>query len=265
MVGIRPHLVQQGARRGDDALEQIGIGPEQVEDRRQFLSDPVAHGRQRAFVAQEPACHSQELVEQLLVAPVVAEGRQQFGRQRRQRNLFDLFDEQLRSEALQPRPLDRRQCLRHQPIDEAGEPGRPALVREPVGDERGEVDLFELLADRSSRQEIDFDEPAEIVRDALLIRGNDGRVGNRQAERAAKQRDHGVPVRQPADDGRLGEGRDETEPGTAGPEKLGRDENGRTKHERCNRQRLGAPERHALGGLLSRKPRSGRNHRRLLL
>ena len=199
------------------------------------------------------------------MAPVVAEGRQQFGRQRRQRNLFDLFDEQLRSEGLQPRPLDRRQCLRHQPVDEAGEPGRPALVREPVGDERGEIDLLELLADRPRRQEIDLDEPAKIVRDALLIGGNNGRVRNRQAERPAKQRDDGIPVRQPADDGRLGEGRDETEPGTAGPEKLGRDENGRTKHERCNRQRLGAPERRELDGVFPRKPRSGRNHRRLLL
>ena len=213
MIGIGPHLLEQRAGGGDDLLQQIGVGAEQVEQRRQLLADPLAHRRQRLLVVQESADDLGELVEQLLVPAVVGEGRQQVGRERRELHLLDLVEHALLDEVAQAGLLDGRQRLRHQPGDETRQAGGALGTGQPVGDKRGEIDLLQLFANRSGRQEIHLDEAAEIVGDAVLVGGNDRRVRDRQAERPPEQRDHRIPVGEAADRRRFGECRDEGQPG----------------------------------------------------
>ena len=153
-----------------------------------------------------------ELVEQPLVAAIVGEGRQQFGGQRRDFTLSSWSSMRSADEVAQAGALDRRKRLRHQPRDEARQRIRALRIGQPVGDERRKIDFVQLLAHRPGRQEIDLDEAAEIVGDAVLVGGNDGGVRNGQAERPLEQRHHRIPVGEAADGGGLGEGGHEAEP-----------------------------------------------------
>ena len=90
--------------------------------------------------------------------------------------------------------------------------GGALRVGQPVGDQRGEIDLVQLFAHRFRRQEIHLDEAAEIVGDAVLVLRDDRGVRDRQAERPPEQRHHRIPVGEAADGRGLGEGGDEAEP-----------------------------------------------------
>ena len=216
MVRIGADVVQQRAGRRDDLLKKISVGPEQIEKRGQFLTDPLADHGQRRLVGQETAQHLGQLVQQLLMPALRRDGGEQLGRQRRQLHLLDLGLDAAGGEVRQAGLLDRRQRLGHQPGDELRQPGRAGRVGEPFGHHGGEVDLAQLAADRLLGEEVRLDEAAQIVGDAALVRGDDGRVRDGQAQRPAKQRHDGVPVGDAADGGGLGEGGEEAEPRKAG-------------------------------------------------
>ena len=141
MVLVGQHLVEQRAGRCDDLLQQIGVGAEQVEQRRQLVADLFAHGLQRRLVVEEFAERADQPVEQFLVAAVVGEGGEQLGGERRDAHLADLVEHALGDEIAQAGLLDRRHRLRHQPADEAGQAAGPPGIGQPVGDECGEIDL----------------------------------------------------------------------------------------------------------------------------
>ncbi len=94
---------------------------------------------------------------------------------------------------------------------EAGEIVAAFAVAQPVGNERAEIDLAQLGLDRCSFEKMHLDEFAELVGDAVLVALDDRGVRDRQTQRPAKQRHHGVPVGEAADGGGFGKGRDEAE------------------------------------------------------
>ena len=76
---------------------------------------------------------------------------------------------------------------------------------------RAEIDLAQLGVDRRGFEKMLLDEFAELVGDAVLIALDDRGMRDRQSQRPAKQRHHGVPVGKPADGGGFRERRDEAE------------------------------------------------------
>ncbi len=142
------------------------------------------------------------------MAPLLGDGAQQARRQRRQLDPLQLGHGALAEKALEPRLVDRRQGLRHQPQHEAGERRTAFAIAQPVGHEGGEVDFAQARFDRLGRQEVRLDELAEILGDAMMIARHDRSVRDRQAERPAEQGNDGIPVGQSADGRRRGKGRD---------------------------------------------------------
>ena len=246
MVAIRPRLVKQRPRRGDDLLQQIGIGPEEIKQRRKFVADPVPHHGQSILVAQKASDHFRKLVEKPLVAALIGECRKQFRSQRRHFDLLNLLDHPLGDEPAKAGLFDSRQSLRHQARDKPRQVPGALRVRKPVGDQRGKVHLLQLLADWLLRQEIDLDEAAKIVRDPALVLRDDRGMRNGQTERTPEERHNRVPVSKAADGGSLGEGRDERQPWPAMLEGLGCGEDGDTERQRAGRQYLCASQRREL-------------------
>ncbi len=77
-------------------------------------------------------------------------------------------------------------------------PGRPG-IGEVTADRTGKVHRPHPAAHDRRRQEIVTQEPRHRIGDTVLVLGNDRRMRDWQAERAAEQRGHREPVRQPAD------------------------------------------------------------------
>ncbi len=93
-----------------------------------------------------------------------------------------------------------------------------------------------------------LDELAELVGDAGLIALDDRGVRDRQAERPLEQRDHRVPVGEPADGRGFCEGRDEAEHGMHWQKPFRNDEQGKRRGQHQRRQRLDAAKlRRAFG------------------
>ena len=69
----------------------------------------------------------------------------------------------------------------------------------------------DIEADRSRFEEMHLDEFTELVGDAVLIALDDRSMRDRQSQRPFEQGDDRIPVRQPADGGSLGKGRDEAQ------------------------------------------------------
>ena len=96
--------------------------------------------------------------------------------------------------ALQAGLLDGAQGLRQQPQHEVRQGGGAFGLDQPVGHEGGEIDFPQSLLDRLGGEEIRLDELAQGVGDAQVVARDDRGVRDRQAERPAEQRDHGIPV-----------------------------------------------------------------------
>ena len=137
---------------------------------------------------------AQEIVEQTLMSPLLHEGAQRAGRERRQIDRHQLRRDAAADESHQPGILRRRHRLGQQPQREAREILAALAVAQPVGDERTEIDLPQLGFDGRGLEEMDLDEFAELVGDAVLVALNDRGVRDRQAQRPLEQRHHGVPV-----------------------------------------------------------------------
>jgi hypothetical protein len=121
------------------------------------------------------------------------------------------------------------------------------VIAQPLSDERSEIGLVEFGGDRSGVEEMFFDEFAELVGDAMLVVRDDRSMRNRQAERPAKQRDYGVPIRQPADGGRFRESREVTKGRMLVGHDFGEDEQAERSGER---QRGGQFHAAKFGGAL---------------
>src|SRR5258706_3197148 len=97
-------------------------------------------------------------------------------------------------------------------------------VGEPLRRALGGMDAPQVGGDDVARQEVVLHEVAEDLPDPLFTRGDDGGVGNRQAEWMPEQRGDREPVGQAAHERRLGGRADVTEPGVQRLEDAGRDE-----------------------------------------
>ena len=76
---------------------------------------------------------------------------------------------------------------------------------QPAGQTRGRIEHAQFFQQRVRVQEMVAHEHGQVIADAVLVAGDDGRVRNRQPQRPAKQRHHREPVRQRAHRGRLAE------------------------------------------------------------
>ncbi len=132
--------------------------------------------------------------------------------------------------------------LGHQSQHEARKIGAALAVAQPVGDEGGKIDLTQFGLDRRGVEKMLLDEFAELFRDAMLIGLDDRGMRYRQAQRPAKQRHHGVPVRKPADGGGFGKRRDEAEHRMHRQQPFRDDEQRQRRAQHQRRQRLDAPQ-----------------------
>ncbi len=192
---------------------------------------------------------AQEIIEQRLMPPLLDEGAQRAGGERRQIDRHHLRGHAADDERHQPGVFGRRESLRQQPQRKAREILAALAVAQPVGDEGAEIDLAQFRFDRAGCEKMHLDEFAERVRDAMLVALDDRGMRDRQPERAPEQRDHGVPVGDTADGGGLGEGRDEAEGRMHVEQRLG----GHKQRQRCDqhqgREQLDALELRGAGGV----------------
>ena len=208
MPAIGARVLDEAARGSDDLAQKVGIGPVEVEQRRQLLADPLAQRRQGLLVGQHLFQRAQKLVEQALVPALFGDGAQQSRRQRRQLDPFQLGHDPLAQKGFQAGLVDGAQGLRQQPQHEVRQRRGAFAIGQPVGHEGGEIDVAQPRLDRLGRQEIGLDEFAQRVGDAQVVARNDRGVRDRQAERPAEQGDDGVPVGEPAHGRGRGEGGD---------------------------------------------------------
>ena len=210
MPAIGPRVLDEATGRSDDLAQEIGIGPVEVEQRRQLLADPFAQGRQRLLVGQDLLQRTQKFVEQALVPALFGDGAQQARSQRRQLDPLQFRHDALAQKALQAGLFDGAQGLRQQTQHEVRQGGGAFGLDQPVRHEGGKIHFTQSLLDRLGREEIRLDELAQGVGDAQVIARDDRRVRDRQPERPAEQGDHGIPVGKPAHGRRRGERRDVT-------------------------------------------------------
>ena len=170
------------------------------------------------------------------------EGAQRPGGERRKIDRLQLRGDATGDVFHQTRGFRRRNRLGQQPEHEAGEIGAAFAVAQPVGNERAEIDLAQLGLDRCSFEKMHLDEFAELVGDAMLIALDDRGVRDRQTQRPAKQRHHGVPVGEAADGGGFGKGRNETEQRMQRQQCLCRNEQRECSRQHQRRQSLDAPQ-----------------------
>ncbi len=139
---------------------------------------------------------------------------------------------------IRPEALRRRDGLRQQAQRKAREIVAALAVAQPVGDERAEIDLSQLGLDGTGLEEMHLDELAELIGDARLVALDDRGVRDRQAERPLEQRDHGIPVGEPADGRGFRKGGDEAEGGMHGQQPFRDDEERQRRSQHQRRQRL---------------------------
>ena len=135
-----------------------------------------------------------------------------------------------------------------------------ALVRKPRAEPRGEVGAVEPPLDGLANEEVIANEAREGAADIVLARRHDGRVRNGEAQRPAKQRRHGEPVREPADQRSLGECSDGAEPRALGHEPPCRREQQRHRDEQRGREPAHAAQASFGFRVLERKPKRGLVH-----
>jgi hypothetical protein len=87
-----------------------------------------------------------------------------------------------------------------------------------------------------------FDELAELFGDGALIVCNDRRVRDWKPKRPTEQRDNCIPIREAADDRRLGKGADKREQGVSGLQDARKRQKAASCHERRDGQSLHARE-----------------------
>jgi hypothetical protein len=103
-----------------------------------------------------------------------------------------------------------------------------------------------------------LDEGAENAADPLLAGRDDRGVGNRQAQRVTKQRGHGEPVSQPADERRFRRGTHVAEPGVLPLERRRDPEHRRRERQQSRRAPLHHVELRLTGGIVRPRPRGRR-------
>ena len=244
--GSCPRLVDEGGRRGHDLAQQIGIGAIELEHRRQLLRGssrawPSAPLRWSAASPARPAARragagagpSSVIVPSRPAASGAISMR-----------CSSVCTRSPKNRRRPPWSIAARACGSIR-ITKAASAALRSRSAEPGRHVRGEVDLAQLLLDRLGRQEVGLDEAAEIVGDALMVARDDGGVRNRQAERPAEQRHHGIPVGQPA------HRRGGREGGDIAPRPMHRlemprhDEQHRRRQQQQGRRQLDAAERPA--------------------
>ncbi len=86
MIRISPYLVEKRSRGSRDFLHQIGICAVELEKSRQFTANLLANRVHRLRLVQRFVHREQEFIEEAAVAPLVDEGVQRAGHERRQVN-----------------------------------------------------------------------------------------------------------------------------------------------------------------------------------
>src|SRR6266478_5287706 len=86
MIRISPYLVEKRGRGSREFLHQIGICAVEFEKSRQFTANLLANRVHRLRPVQRFVHRKQEFVEKAAVAPLVDEGVQRAGHERRQVN-----------------------------------------------------------------------------------------------------------------------------------------------------------------------------------
>ena len=167
---------------------------------------------------------------------------QQTRGERRQFHPFQFGHDALAEKAPEAGLVDGRQGLRQELQHEARQRGAALAVGKPVGDQRREIDLAQPCLDRLGRQEVGLDELAQRIGDALVVARDDGGVRDRQPERPAEQRHHGVPVGEAAHGRRRREGRDVAPRPVQGFVVPGHAEQGRGEDQQERRRDLDAAQ-----------------------
>ncbi len=137
------------------------------------------------------------------------------------------------------------QRFRQQPQNKARKIRAAFFIAEPVGNERGEIDLAQLGLDRCGFEKMHLHEFAELVGDTVLVALDDRGVRDWQPQRPAEQGYHRVPVRETADGRGFRERGDKAEGWMHIQQRLGGDEERQRAGQHQRRQRLDAPQ---LGG-----------------
>ena len=199
MVGIVANLFEERGRGRDDPVHQELVGAIEFQQRRQFAADFLADHRHGIRLGQRAVNGAQDVVEQPVMPALLHESAQGSGGERGEIDRLQLGGDAAGDEGHQARTFRRRYCLGQQTQHEAGEIGTSLALAQPVGNERAEIDLAQLGVHRCGFEKMHLDEFAELVGDTLLIALDDRGMRNRQSQRPAEQRHHGVPVGQPAD------------------------------------------------------------------
>ncbi len=177
---------------------------------------------------------------------------QQPRQQRREPHILEPAGQRVAQEHGSILVLDHAQQGRHGARDLLGHGARIVGLVQPVGGGTGEIDAFEFAMDDRIAHEIVFEEIAQVLANTFLVAGNNGGVGNFEAQRMAKQRRHGEPVGNCAHHGRFGKGTDETDRRMPVAQQAANHEHDRHQGQQPRGDGAHAGQPHALLGFLRR-------------
>ena len=147
-----------------------------------------------------------------------------------------------RDQTFQTGNLGGGEGLREQAENQARDAAAAVWILKPLAQHPGEINLLESLTDRPRLEEMFFDELAEFFGDGALIVWNDRGMRDWKPKRPTEQRDDCIPIREAADDRRLGKGADKREQGVSSLQNARKRQKPAACHERRGGQSLHAPE-----------------------
>jgi hypothetical protein len=133
-----------GRRGSRDLLHQVGISAVELEKGRQLTTNLLANRLHRFRLVQRFVDRKQEFVEEAAVTPLADECAERAGRERRQIDRLDLGQDAAADERIEAGRFRCCERLRQQPQNEARQIRVTFFIAEPVGDERGEIDLAQF-------------------------------------------------------------------------------------------------------------------------
>ena len=205
VVGLRQHLAQLAQHRG---AELVGQAVGHARHRRHqfdhahhlgpFLArvahHQFGHPRLDLVLGQEAGDLLQAGIQQFVVTAAARQQREHVGRGGGAVPAARLGDDQVQRGA--PHALVVEQADRlERPAPALADPvAHAGRVGQPVAQAARRIELGQAQHERGRLEEVVAHEMRQAVGDALLAARQDGRVRQRQAQRAPEQRDHGEPV-----------------------------------------------------------------------
>ena len=138
--------------------------------------------------------------------PAVGQDLEEPAKDGREVDLAQLLADGLVEEIAQVPVLHRANDLGQRGYDRLDNVGDDLGRGKPSSEALAGVGRSQARQEHGLGQETALDEPAKGASDPILVVREDGRVGDRQPERVAKERRDSEPVRKPANDASLGPG-----------------------------------------------------------